>query len=95
MLKVVRKDGGGEVQSMSDSMTNGDASPKSLARGAGGCRPQGQARHRPSPARRDRAQAGRGDRLGRYRPGDTLSGESPFPRRSTCRAAHIGKRCRC
>lgn len=79
MLKVVRKDGGGEVQSMSDSMTNGDASPKSLADAV----PEDAA---------PKARRGTGRRLhgaiahklgaaivsGEYRPGDTLSGEVAF-----------------
>lgn len=100
MLKVVRKDGGGEVQAMSDSMTNGDAPPEAAADRMADIRSEESA---------PKAVRGTGRRLhgaiahklgaaivsGEYRPGDTLSGRSPFPRRSTCRAARIARRCRC
>ena len=79
MLKVVRKDGGGEVHAMSDSMTNGDAPP-------------GAATDIGSEEAAPKVKRGTGRRLhgaiahklgaaivsGEYRPGDTLSGEVAF-----------------
>ncbi len=79
MLKVVGKDGGGEVRSMNDIMTKGDGPPAIEAEAA------------PEPSS-PKTRRGTGRRLhgaiahklgaaivsGEYRPGDTLSGEVAF-----------------
>ncbi len=79
MLKVVGKDGGGEVRSMNDIMTKGDGPPAIEAEVA------------PEPSS-PKTRRGTGRRLhgaiahklgaaivsGEYRPGDTLSGEVAF-----------------